>query len=99
MLKFGPTPKEHRPARRWETAPDGYVFFGQSQAIWHFSIIHPRLWALYCVGAKIRCAIKGHEYSRMIKTDKFVSNGKNRTHCLFCGKDIVIDETNNPGPS
>src|SRR3712207_7505185 len=31
-----------RPLRRWEAHPDNYVFFGQSQALWHFSRIHPR---------------------------------------------------------
>lgn len=98
MLRFGPTPRESRPTRPWEAHPDRYVFFGQSQALFHFSIIHPRLWSAYNLAAKVRCAIKGHEYSRLIESDKYVSNPKARTHCLFCGKSIVVSSEDHPGP-
>ncbi len=79
---------EFRNIRRFETAPDAYVWFTQRQRQWVFSITHPILWRAYRAAAKVRCAALGHEWSPCWEEEKFNLNelGRMSTHCVFCGK-------------
>lgn len=87
--KFGPRPRSYRRLRFFETRPDRYVEFSQSQRQWAFSYNHPLLWAAYQVLARLRCRLRGHEFSTLWEADKFVPDPETRTHCLFCGEEII----------
>lgn len=80
-----PRPAKSRPSRAWETSPDNYVRFEHRQAIWHLSYIHPRMFGLWRLAARIRCLFKGHEGSPW-EDDKFVPNPGRQQHCVYCGK-------------
>jgi hypothetical protein len=70
----------------FETAPDNYVHFHQSQQQWSFSYHHPLLWRAYRLAARVRCTLLGHEWSPCWDEEKFdLSNlGRMTTHCVFC---------------
>lgn len=81
---------EYRDLRWFETTPDAYTDFGQRQRQWSFSYRHPRLWCVYRLAARTRCALLGHDYSTIIEHEKFDLSRLGHahpTHCLFCGRD------------
>lgn len=79
---------KYRDLRWFETAPDNYVAFGQAQRQWSFSYRRPWLWRAYCMAARLRCALVGHEWSPCWEEEKFDLHklGRMSTHCVFCGK-------------
>lgn len=85
-VNFGPKPIKARSLRKWEAIGDGFVKFGQQEALRHFARRHPLLWQAYLVCVKIRCLRQGHEYSRMVKTETMNDLVVHSTHCLYCGE-------------